>query len=104
MYLAISHDGVALHEPEVATDLYASYRERLTPQRLAAVLAEHAGGELLPDGAHVVIPVATLRRLAAGRVHEGWDADFDALLDRARSTGRLSEDGGAVRAPLERER
>jgi hypothetical protein len=104
MYLTIASDGVALRQPEVTTDLYASYRERLTPDRLAAVLADHDAGELLVDGAHVMIPVATLRRLAAGRVPDGWDADFDAMIAHARAQGWLSEDGGSVRAHLERER
>jgi hypothetical protein len=104
MYLTIASDGVALHQPEVTTDLYASYRERLTADRLAAVLADHEAGELLQDGAHVMIPVATLRRLAAGRVPDGWDADFDGMLAHARGKGWLSEDGDAVRAHLERER
>jgi hypothetical protein len=104
MYLTIASDGVALQQPEVTTDLYASYRERLTPDRLAAVLADHDAGELLIDGAHVMIPVATLRRLAAGRVPDGWDADFDRMLAYARSQGWLSEDGESVRAHLERER
>jgi hypothetical protein len=48
--------------------------------------------------------VATLRRLAAGRVPDGWDADFDAMLAHARTQGWLSEDGDTVRAHLERER
>jgi hypothetical protein len=104
MYLTIASDGVALHQPEVTTDLYASYRERLTADRLNAVLADHDAGELLVDGAHVMIPVATLRRLAAGRVPDGWDADFDGMLAYARSKGWLSEDGNSVRAHLERER
>ncbi|HEY2225770.1 hypothetical protein [Actinomycetospora sp.] len=104
MYLAIADDGVALRLPEVVTDLYASYRQRLTQERLAAVLAENDAGELSEDGAHVMIPVATLRRLAAGRVPEGWDADFDGMLAYARTKGWLSEEGDAVRAHLERER
>ena len=103
MYLAIAPDGVALHEPEVVTDFYASYWARMAPDRLAAVLAEHDAGEFLPDGTHVMVPVATVRRLAAGRVPDGWDADFDAMLATARSRGWLSEDGAAVRAHLERE-
>jgi hypothetical protein len=104
VYLAISNDGVALRQPEVVTDLYASYWERLTPDRIAAVLSEHDAGELLPDGAHIMIPVATLRRLADGRVPDGWDAELDSMLARARDLGWLSEDGDAVRAHLERER
>ena len=104
MYLAISHDGVTLQQPEVVTDLYASYWERLTPDRLASVLAEHDAGELTEDRAHVMVPVATLRRLAAGRVPEGWDADLDRMLEQARGRGWLSEDGATVRAHLEMER
>lgn len=104
MYLDISNDGVTLRQPEVVTDLYASYKQRLTPERLAAVLAEHDAGELLPDRNHVLIPVATLRRLAAGRVPEGWEADFAGMLEHARTQGWLDEQGEAVRAHLERER
>ncbi len=104
MYLAIATDGVTLHQPERTNDLYASYSERLMSERISALLAEHDAGELLPDGAHVMIPVATLRRLAAGRVPDGWDADFESMLAYARSKGWLNEDGTAVRAHLERER
>ena len=104
MYLAIAHDGVTLQEPEKVNDLYASYGERLTLDRLRTVLAEHAGAELLSDGAHVMIPVATLRRLAEGRVPDSWDDDFETMLAHAREKGWLSEDGRAVRAHLERER
>ena len=104
MYLTITHDGVALRQPEVTTDLYASYLERLAPERMKTILVEEAGAELLPDGAHVMIPVETLRRLAAGRVPEGWDADFEAMLEYARSKGWLNDEGDAVRAHLERER
>jgi hypothetical protein len=104
VYLAIASDGVELRQPEVVTDLYASYWERLGPDRIAAVLAEHDAGELSDDRQHVLIPVATLRRLAAGRVPEGWDADLDGMLAKARERGWLNETGDAVRAHLERER
>jgi hypothetical protein len=104
VYLAIASDGVELRQPEVVTDLYASYRERLTPDRIAAVLAEHDAGELSEDRQHVVIPVATLRRLAAGSVPEGWDADLDGMLAEAGERGWLTESGDGVRAHLERER
>lgn len=104
MYLAIASDGVDLRLPEVTTDLYASYWERLGPDTIAKVLAEHDAGELSEDRAHVMIPVATLRRLAAGRVPEGWDAEFDAMLAKARERGWLDEAGDRVQAHLERER
>lgn len=104
VYLAIASDGVELREPEVVTDLYASYWERLGPDTIAAVLAKHDAGELSENRQHVMIPVATLRRLAAGRVPEGWDADFDGMLAKARERGWLNEAGDAVQAHLERER
>jgi hypothetical protein len=104
MYLGITDDGLTLHQPERTNDLYASYWQRLNPERIAAVLAEHGGGELTDDRAHVLVPVATLRRLAAGQVPEGWDAEFEAMLAKAREHGWLSDDGETVRAHLERER
>lgn len=103
MYLTIADDGVTLHEPERVNDFYASYKQRLTPARLHEVMVEHAGGELLPDGNHVLVPVETLRRLAAGKVDEGWDQKFAGMLSYAESQGWMSEDGTAVRAHLERE-
>lgn len=104
MYLAIAHDGIELREPEVVTDLYASYFERLGPDTIGRVLAENDAGELLPDQNHIMIPVATLRRLAAGRVSEGWDERFAGMLSYAREKGWLDESGESVRAHLERER
>jgi hypothetical protein len=104
VYLAIASDGVDLEQPEVVTDLYASYWERLGPDTIRKVLAEHDAGELLPDLNHVMIPVATLRRLAAGRVPEGWESDLEGMLAHAREKGWLNEAGDAVRAHLERER
>lgn len=101
MYLAIAADGVTLHQPEVVTDLYASYWQNLGPDQIARVLTEHDAGELLDDRAHVAVPLATLRRLAEGRVADGWEAD---VLADARGKGRLNAEGDAVRAPLERER
>ena len=101
MYLDISRDGVALRQADVTTDLYASYRGRLSRGTLLVLLAEHDAGELSEHADHVMVPVATLRRLAAGRVSED---DLGVMLATARERGRLSADGDAVHAPLERER
>jgi hypothetical protein len=104
VYLAISSDGVDLNEPDKVNDLYASYWERLGPDTIAKVLARHDAGELLPDHNHIMIPVATLRRLAEGRVGDDWETRFAGMLDHARERGWLDESGTAVRAHLERER
>jgi hypothetical protein len=103
LYLAISTDGVELRMPERLTDLYASYRQRLTSDKIAEILTEHDAGELSEKADHVVVPVDTLRRLAAGRVPEGWEADFEGMLADAHTKGRLTDDGSAISAPLERE-
>lgn len=104
MYLDIATDGVELRQPENVNDLYASYYERLGPDTITRLLAEYDAGELSEDRQHIMIPVATLRRMAAGRVPEGWDADFDGMLEKARERGWLNEAGDAVQAHLERER
>jgi len=104
VYLDIASDGVDLRQPENTKDLYASYWERLGPEQIQKVLAENDAGELSENRQHVMIPVAALRRLAAGRVPEGWDADFDAMIEKARERGWLNEAGDAVQAHLERER
>ncbi len=47
------------------------------------------------------VTVAAVRRLASGAVGEGWEADFTAMLDLARSRGWLTGDGEAIRAHVE---
>jgi hypothetical protein len=53
------------------------------------------------DGTEVLVTVAAVRRLAAGVVGPGWEADFLAMLDFARGRGWLTEDEGAIRAHVE---
>lgn len=53
------------------------------------------------DDDEVLVEVAAVRRLAAGAVGEGWEADFVAMLDYARGKGWLTDDGHAIRAHVE---
>jgi hypothetical protein len=57
-------------------------------------------GRLLPSG-DALIEIDAVRRLAAGQVPDGWDADFDAMVGYAKSKGWLDERGEAIQAHIE---
>jgi len=57
-------------------------------------------GAWADDGEHALIDVDWVRQQAAGRVPDGWDADFEGMLGYARSKGWI--EGSAIRAHLER--
>jgi hypothetical protein len=70
-----------------------------TPDRLPAVVEALSGlGVVDADGAHAVLDGAELKRLA--NAGDGWTADFDAMVEYARSKGWTDEQG-RVRAHLE---
>jgi hypothetical protein len=64
---------------------------------LATVLGTPAGA---PDG-HVWVPVDWVRGQAAGRVPDGWAADFDGMVAFAASKGWLSDDRRFIQAHVE---
>jgi len=53
------------------------------------------------EGSDALVDVDGVRRMAAGRVGESWEADFLAMLDYARGRGWLTDDGERIRAHLE---
>ena len=57
-------------------------------------------GRLLPSG-DALIEIGAVRRLAAGQVPDGWDADFAAMVGYAKSKGWLDEGGEAIQAHIE---
>jgi hypothetical protein len=57
-------------------------------------------GRLLPSG-DALIDIAAVRRLAAGRVPDGWEADFAAMVGYAKTKGWLDESGEAIQAHIE---
>jgi hypothetical protein len=81
-----------------------------TARLVVVVVGESAGGEtevaLRAFGArqeadHAWIELDAIKAAAAGRVSDGWLADFNEMVEFARSRGWLSEDGTAVRAHIE---
>jgi hypothetical protein len=67
--------------------------------RLGEVLQANAIGRT--DGDDAFIEIDVVRRLAAGRVDDSWEADFAAMLDYARTKGWLDADNRAIRAHVE---
>ena len=53
------------------------------------------------DDDHVWIDPDGVRRLAAGRVGDGWAGDFEGMVGYASSKGWV-DDSGAIRAHIER--
>jgi hypothetical protein len=52
------------------------------------------------EGDDALVAVDRIRELAAGSVGVGWETDFAAMLDYARSRGWLSGDDAAIRAHI----
>jgi hypothetical protein len=67
---------------------------------VAGALGPAGTAEGAPEG-HVYVDVDWVRRQAAGRVPDGWDADFEGMLGYARSKGWLNEAGTAIQAHVE---
>lgn len=90
--------AVALVEPD---DCKAFHVEAYGDVDVAAVLDESGAGRLTDDGEHALIEIGWVRRVAVG-VGPGWDQDFGAMLDLARTKGWIDEGSGAIVAHIER--
>lgn len=99
MYLEISRADARLAEPEVFTAFHVVRPAGLAPDEFTEALAAHGIGE--PDGDDVLVRVAAVRALAAGRVGPDWEDGFAGMLAYAGRKGWLSADGSAVRAHVE---
>lgn len=101
MYFLISANAVELVDPQDVTAFSAGCSASLDDGDLTTS-AERAGvGDIL-GSSHVMVPVATIRRMAGDRVGPGWDDDLAGMLAYAARKGWTSEDGSRVRAHIER--
>ena len=72
-----------------------------TPDQLPAVADALTGlGAVDADGEHAMLDADAVRRLAGATDGDAWTADFDAMVEYARSKG-WTDDQGRVRAHLE---
>jgi hypothetical protein len=102
LHLSITADRTELVDPQDVRSFAAVCPPGLTGAELAERVRDDDLGELLPDGEHLMVPVETLRRLAAGRVGPGWPDDLAAMVDYAAGKGWTDRDGTRVRAHVER--
>jgi hypothetical protein len=88
---------VTLESPEDCAAF--SVRARGDGSGLGAALEAAGVGRM--DGDESLVEVDAVRRLAAGRVGEGWDGDFAAMLEYAATKGWIADDGRSIRAHVE---
>ena len=101
VYLRITRESAELVEPEDVRSFRAVCPADMSHDELADGARRAGFGELL-DEDHLMVPVDTIRRLAAGRVGPGWPRDFAGMITYATGKGWVSDDGTQVRAHVER--
>lgn len=103
MYFRITRDSTELVEPENVRAFHAVCPVDLGHDDLAESVRNAYLGELQGGDTHLMVPVDTVRRFAAGRVGPTWEEDLAGMLAYAAKKGWVSEDGTRVRAHIERE-
>lgn len=93
------HAVTQLLEPEDCKRFHVAVRGG-DLEALGAVLPAHDLGQVLPSG-DALIEVEAVQRLADGCVPDGWEKDFAAMVDYARSKGWYDEDHTAIQAHIE---
>jgi len=85
---------------DVLTELSVRHPASMTAEQLAV-----ATDELVEevDGDHAWLVLAELRNRAGHRADPDWHRRFSGMVDYARSSGWVSDDGRLVRAHLEAE-
>ena len=91
--------AVGLDEPDDCKRFHVEARGG-DAAALGAALEAGDVGRLLPTG-EAMIDTAAVRRLAVGRVPDGWADDFAAMLAYAGSKGWLDDTGTAIQAHVE---
>ena len=98
--LASDPGAVTLEEPDDCgrfhVEVVGGHDERGVGDALGA-----AGVGRLGEGGAAFVAVDAVRRLAAGRVADGWDDEFGKMVDFARSRGWLDAAGEAIQAHIE---
>jgi hypothetical protein len=89
--------AVALEDPEDCK----AFSVRLRGDRGGLTGALESTGVGRMDGDEALIEVDAVRRMAAGRVGDGWEGDFAAMLDYAQGKGWIADQGRSIRAHIE---
>jgi hypothetical protein len=90
---------ISLEEPEDTRRFQVTVRGGSDPALVFGALVDAAAGRLEGDDAWITVDA--IRRLASARVEPGWDDEFSAMLDYARTKGWLDEATHALQAHIE---
>ncbi|MGW5053731.1 hypothetical protein [Actinokineospora sp. NPDC004072] len=101
VHFHITADGVDLVDPEDVRAFHAVRAPGLTDAEFAAATRGAGLGEPLPGGTHLMVPVETIRALAAGRVGPTWADDLAGMIAYATRKGWTDESGSRIRAHVE---
>ena len=96
--LAADPPAVSLTEPEDCKRFHVEASGG-DGARLGQALEGQGVGRMAGDDA--MIDIDSVRRLAEGRVPDGWENDFSAMIGYAQSKGWLDESGRAIQAHIE---
>jgi hypothetical protein len=102
LHFHITADGTELVDPEDVRSFSAVCPPELGRAELVESVRRDGLGELLAGDEHLMVPVDTVRRMAAGRVGPGWPADLATMVEYAAGKGWTDRDGTRVRAHIER--
>jgi len=94
--LASEPPAVALAEPDDCTRFDVTVSGTGDDGDLDRALVHAGVGRT--DDQEALVTVAAVRRLASGSVGDGWDGQFETMLDFARGRGWLTDDGESIRA------
>ena len=97
--LAPTPPTVTLEEPEDTKRFHVAVVGGKDWGLVFGALVDAAAGRL--EGEDAFITVDAVRRLADGRVPDGWNEDVDAMIEYARSKGWFDDETHAIRAHVE---
>jgi hypothetical protein len=90
---------VTLEEPDDTKRFHVTVLGGTDPGLVYGAMVDAAAGRLEGDDAWVAVDA--VRRLAAGRVGPGWDAELAAMLEYAATKGWLDQTANTIRAHVE---
>jgi hypothetical protein len=102
--LATTPPAVSLEEPDDCKRFHLAVVNGRDAALVFGALVDAAAGRLEGDpaqGYRAWITVDAVRRMAAGRVGEGWAEEFDGMLVFAASKGWMDPNGASIQAHVE---
>ena len=99
--IAPARPVVTLEEPDDCTRFHLVVVGGRDLARVFGALVDAAAGRL--EGDHALITIDSVRRMAATRVADDWDARFEGMLDYARTKGWTDDTNNAIQAHVEYE-